>query len=93
MMNKIVKSQKALEKSMSKTKSNTSKMAQVVCIILSSIACWILSGVVYLTVMYLEQYPTEMLTWVIITAVPLNSLVNPLVFVFTTMKKRHSEKK
>lgn len=68
-------------------KSNTPVIVQVVVVTLSNILCWIPSSVIFLTSLFLSQYPTQLIVWTTITFVPLNSFINPLVFTVTTLKK------
>ena len=38
-------------------------------------------------VMFLPAYPIEMITWTTVAVVPINSIINPLVFVITSLRK------
>ncbi len=87
MINEIAASQKSLQQSMSKTKSNVPKIIQIAGLTMSNIFSWIPSGVICFTIMFLKQYPTQIMTWTIVTATPVNSLVIPVVFTVVTMNK------
>ncbi len=63
---------------------------QISIISVSNILCWIPSSVVYLLTLVLSQYPMSMLTWTIIAVVPINSIVNPSLFL--GMKLKHAVK-
>ncbi len=79
--------QDSFAQSVSHKRPNTLLILQLVVITVSNILCWVPTSVMYLTSQYLDQYPTEMLIWSQIAVTPINSIVNPLVFVATTLKK------
>ncbi len=81
------KSQKMLEGYVSKMKSNVSPITQLVCVAVSNILCWLSSSLVFLICMFTETFSTELLFWTAIVIVPINSLIIPVVFLLTTMKK------
>ncbi len=93
MVMEIKESRTALQESMSKKISDVPLVAQVACLTICSFLCWIPSGVIFLLALYLDEYSTEMLMWTTIAVVPLNSIVNPIVFIATTARKIHSAKK
>ena len=68
-------------------KSNRSLIIQLMVVTFSNILCWIPSGTIYLTSMFLDKYPIKMLIWTTITLTTINSIINPLVFVVTTFRK------
>ncbi len=71
----------------SKTKDLTSLVFQQCVIVMSNTVCWIPSGVIFLTALYLKQYPVEMPVWTTICVSTINSLINPIVFIVTTLRK------
>ncbi len=73
--------------SVSKHKSNTALMVQIVCITSSNILCWIPSNTVHLVALVKESYSLQMVFWTAATIYPLNSLVNPAVFSITSLRK------
>ena len=46
----------------------------------SNIICWITTGIIYITCMFLEKYSIEMVIWVVAVISPINSLINPVMF-------------
>ncbi len=83
----LIESQKSLESSKSKSISHTSVMFQIIVLSGSNALCWIPASVVLLTCLVLEKYPLKMLAWTIGTVFPINSVLNPIVFIVTTIRK------
>ncbi len=73
--------------SSSKQQSSTPLLVQLSVIFVTNVVCWITNSIIFLCGLYLSQYPMELMTWTVVSIVPLNSLVNPLVFIFTTTRK------
>ncbi len=83
----LKKSQERLKGSVSKQQSNTPLLVQVVVISSSNILCWIPSSVVYLSAMFMKEYPVQMVVWTTVAINPLNSLINPIVFCIMSVRK------
>lgn len=70
---------------------------QMIVITLSNILCWIPSGVVYLISVMAEKYSTAMVVWTTICVMPINSVINPLIFLVIGVKRaltdRHQRKR
>ncbi len=81
------KSQKKIQESVSKRQSNMPIIIQILAMTSSNILCWIPSGVIFLVSMFQDQYPTAMLFWITAIVMPINSIVNPIIFIRTTMRK------
>ncbi len=90
---KLVRHLQKKEKSIRKSKShsNTGLIVQLIVITSSNMLCWIPSGILYLTSLFVSRYPTDMLIWTAITATPINSIINPIVFLVTSIRKHLSE--
>ncbi len=71
----------------SKQFSNTALIVQIVVITCSNVLCWIPSSILYLVAMFMEQYPLQMMLWAVVIVYPFNSIVNPVVFIITTIRK------
>ncbi len=85
---KLVLSLKASQKSIAfKQRPNKGMVAQLTVASLSNILCWIPTSIIHLTSSFLERYPTEILIWTQVAVTPLNSVINPIVFIATTAKK------
>ncbi len=60
---------------------------QLAIITLSSVLCWFPSGVVYITAMFLSQYPIQMIIWTTGVDLPINSITNPVLFTVTSIRR------
>ncbi len=87
LVKELKKSQNTLKGSASKEASNQALFVQIVIITSSNIICWIPSLIIHILSMFLEKYSVEMVLWVSVAVTPLNSLVNPVVFIVTTLRK------
>ena len=76
-----------LEKSVRK-KSNSSKkmMSQLILISASNILCWFPTNTIYLSAMFLSTYPINLVIWTTAIIMPINSVINPCVFLLTNVK-------
>ena len=65
-----------------KSKSNDLYLLKVQLIILtlSLVICWIPADIIYMTTMFLPQYPLALVKWTIAGIVPINSIIYPVVF-------------
>ena len=48
--------------------------------------CWIPTSSFYLASLFVEQFPMSVLYWIILVILPVNSMLNPILFNFTTLK-------
>ena len=71
----------------SKIKSDTNMIIQIIIITSSNILCWIPSSAIYLSSLFMSQYPTAMVVWTTVAVMPLNSIINPIVFLVCKFKK------
>ena len=84
---KLQESQKNIRKSKPADDSNILLIIQLVTITLSNILCWIPCNVIYITAIFLSQYPTDLIIWTTVGGLPVNSIVNPTVFIITSIRK------
>ena len=68
-------------------KTNTKLIVQIIVTSLSNILCWFPANVVYLLVMFLTTYPIHLVTWTTIIILPLNSIINPIIFLLRYSRK------
>ncbi len=80
-------SQQKIGQALSKKQSNASLVVQIIVVSSSNILCWIPSNVIYLISMFMQEYPIDMIIWFMIAVMPINSVINPLVYIFTTIRK------
>ena len=87
LMIKVKESDKNIRSTRSIQLSNISLIIQLVIITLSNIICWFPANAIFVSAMFLSRYPTELVMWTTVIGVPVNSIINPLVFLITSLKK------
>ncbi len=87
------KSQQDIKHAASKAQSNLSLILQISIMTASNILCWVPSGAIYLSSMFVEQYSVSVVMWNAVAIAPINSIVNPSVFVATAIRKLLRSKK
>ena len=80
-------SQQYLHVKISSKRNLSSLLIQLLIITGSNILCWIPAGCIYLTFMFLEKYPIDMVIWITVLITPFNSIISPIVFILTTKYK------
>ena len=88
LVNEILQSQKSIRKS--KSEDNTLLIIQLIVITLSNILCWFPVNAVYVSAMFLPTYPTypvDLVIWSTVLGLPINSLINPIVFIIISVRK------
>ncbi len=55
--------------------------------------CWIPSCAIFLTSVFLEQYPIQIAVWTIIAVTPINALLNPVVFTALILQETSDQQK
>ncbi len=83
----LKKSQRKLQQTTSKKKSSSAIIVQIVLLTACCVICWIPSGIVFLVVMFMKQFSLQMVTWVTVAVVPLNSCVTPVIFMGLCVRK------
>ena len=68
------------------SKSYLPLYVQVCLSTLSNVLCWIPSGIIYLVVMLIDEYPINLIIWLTIVITPINSIINPVVFIVGSMR-------
>ena len=87
LISSFTKHQKQLVNVVSKSQSNVSLIIQLLTITVSNVICWVPSSIIFVISMFMQTYPTEMLIWTSVAVVPINSIINPMVFITTTLRK------
>ena len=57
---------------------------QIIILTVSNIICWIPSGIIYLTLVFLDKYSIGIALWTPVVITPINSIVNPIIFSIAT---------
>ena len=71
----------------SKTDKNLPLVIQLIMITVSNILCWFPTGCIYISAMFSATYPTDLVIWATVFGLPINSLLNPFIFIATTVRK------
>ena len=67
----------------SKNTSRSGVILQLLIVTVSNLLCP--SNTIYLLSLFLSSYPTDILIWTTIAVTPINSIINPIVFIVTTL--------
>ncbi len=89
LVSKVKESDKAIRKS-KEGKNQTPIILQLTMITMSNILCWFPTNAVFIAAMFLVSYPVDLVIWTAVIALPLNSVVNPLVFLCFALRKKVS---
>ncbi len=84
----LLKSQTVMAESKSRKLSWIGVAVQLVAFTVSNMLCGVPSSITHVICTFLDQYPIEVLSWVHITVSSLNSILIPLVFIITTLRKQ-----
>ena len=88
----LVKELKEANKNIEKSKSsfifNTPLFLQLILITTSSILCWFPANGIYIAVMLLSTYPTDLIIWTTVAGLPINSIINPSVIIINSQRKK-----
>ena len=71
----------------SKAGNNLPLIIQLIMITVSNILCWFPTACVYITAMFSRTYPIDLVIWTTVLGLPINSILNPLIFIVTTVRK------
>ena len=84
----LVKDLRKTEETFNKSVSlnNFNLIIQILIVTSSNLICWIPSNIIYISTLFMSKYPTDLLIWTTISVTPINSIINPLVFVVSTIK-------
>ena len=87
LIRELKRAQKNLKGVRSRKQSNVPLIFQIIIVTASNILCWIPSDVVYIMAIFLDKYPINMVVWTTIAVTTINSVLNPIVFITTTLRK------
>ena len=77
-----------LKESRSKSTSNKQLILQLVIVSSSNILCWFLQVLFFFPPSLCPDIPLKYWFWTTVAVMPINSIVNPLVFCISTLKKK-----
>ena len=81
------KTQGKLGKNTKKESSKISPLLQLIVVTFSNVLCWFPANTIYIITMVSPEYPIDLVIWMTVFVVPLNSIINPFVFISTNLRK------
>ena len=87
LVKKLKESRKRIRKSKLESDSEIPLIIQLIAITTSNILCWFPTNAIYVTAMFLSTYPIDLIIWTTVAILPLNSIINPSVFIITSCRK------
>ena len=67
--------------------SNRVILPQLILTSASNILCWFPVNILYISAMYLSVYPVDLVIWTTVGIMPLNSIINPCIFISMKLKR------
>ena len=89
LLRSLFRSVSQIEIKKSKSQSVIFLLLQLVTVTLSNLLSWIPSNIVYLSSLFISLFSIDLLIWTTIAVTPINSVINPLVFICTVVRKRN----
>ncbi len=80
--------EETIQKTTNRKKSHGPIICQIIIDITSKTLSWIPISVVFITALFLPEYPSQMLPWCFVTMATVSSVIDPVVFVVTSRRKR-----
>ncbi len=66
--------------------TTTSLLVQLIAVTFSNSCSWFPSNVIFILFLHLHRYPPVVVPWILVTLVSVNCLVNPVVFISTSLR-------
>ena len=87
LMKNVNKSVGSIQTSQSSNTSNYKLMLfQLMLTGISNMLCWFPANAVYILAMFLPVYPINLVIWTTVAIMPLNSVINPCIFILMNLK-------
>ena len=67
--------------------SNILLLTQLFAVTFFNVFCWLTANIIYVITMIIPTYSIDLIIWMIVFVVPLNSLINPVVFILSYLRK------
>ena len=67
-------------------------LLQVIIVTGSNILCWLPSSCIFLVSLFLSSYTIHLLFWNTIAIMPINSILNPLIFLLISLRTQNVHK-
>ncbi len=87
LVSELNKSQKYFSHSKSKIRSSVPLVFQLIIVTGSNMLCWFPTNIIYVAAMFLSNYPSSMVIWTAVAVAPINSVINPAVFLAAALRR------
>ncbi len=87
------KSQQQLQKTKSQSESSYALVTQLILLSATNFLCWTPSAVIFVSTSFVSKFPTSLILWTIIGAMPLNSYLNPIILLVVQARRSWKERK
>ena len=74
----------------SKKKTTKSMILQLILVTGSNLIGWFPSSIIFLSSLFLPKYPVVLLIWTTLCVLPINSIINPAVFIIFNAKRKRA---
>ena len=88
LITEIRRSKDRIQKSKIEHDFSVALIIQLVTITASNILCWAPAGIIFISAIFIPTYPTDLVIWTTVIGLPINSIVNPCIFISTTIRKK-----
>ncbi len=89
----ILSQHKLLQGSTTRKAAHFAMFFQLFILTSSTFLCWIPSSAIFLQSVLTSSHSVDLLLWITIVVTPLTAVVNPVVFIVTTMRKHNTSKR
>ena len=83
LIRKLKKHQEIIRQIKWSKKSKNSLLLQLLVVTFSNVICWFPANIIYIFTIFVPKYPIQLVVWMTVFVVPLNSIINPIVFIST----------
>ena len=80
----LVKALKESQNNGGSAKNTLSNISYI--IITTNILCWFHTDIMYIATIFISRYPVNLIAWTTVTITPVNSVINPCVFVLAAVR-------
>ena len=88
LVTELRRSQNRIQKSKIKYDFRVALIIQLVTITATNILCWGPAGIIFISAMFLPTYPIDLVIWTTVIGLPINSIINPCIFISITIRKK-----
>ncbi len=82
-----LKASQEIRRSSTGDHSNIPVIIQFALITSTNILCWFPVNCIYIAAMFLPKYPIDLIVWSSVVVAPINSVINPLIFIVASIRK------